>query len=266
MPNMSRLLTRLFGKPPQPPESTSTGGRLVYAVGDVHGRLDVLQPLVMELARDCARTAAPERPILIFLGDYVDRGPASAGVIEFILRLMDESLFEIRALKGNHEEAILTFLEDPAFGDAWMKHGGAQTLASYGVRPPQRNELDGWTEARDALVQALPPAHAEFLLGLELMTTVGDYAFVHAGVRPGAPLHKQADRDLLWIRHEFLESAGPFDKVIVHGHTPSEAPQITPWRLGIDTGAYATGVLTAVRLDDLGARMIQAHARRPAAA
>jgi serine/threonine protein phosphatase 1 len=266
MPNMSRLLTRLFGKSPEPPESTITGGRLVYAIGDIHGRLDVLQPLVMELARDCARTAAPERPLLIFLGDYVDRGPSSAGVIEFILRLLQEGLFEVRALKGNHEEAFLTFLDDPAFGETWMKHGGAQTLASYGVRPPLRNETDGWAAARDALVQALPPAHADFLVGLELITTVGDYAFVHAGVRPGAPLHKQAEHDLLWIRNEFLESAGPFDKVIVHGHTPSEAPQITPWRLGIDTGAYATGILTAVRLDDLGARMIQARARRSAAA
>jgi serine/threonine protein phosphatase 1 len=266
MPNMSRLLTRLFGKSPEPPESTNTGGRLVYAIGDVHGRLDVLQPLVMELARDCARTAASERPFLVFLGDYVDRGPSSAGVIEFILRLVQEGLFEVRALKGNHEEAFLTFLEDPAFGDAWMKHGGAQTLASYGVRPPARNEIEGWIEARDALAKALPSQHADFLLKLELMTTIGDYAFVHAGVRPGAPLHKQAEHDLLWIRNEFLDSAGPFEKVIVHGHTPSETPQVTPWRLGIDTGAYATGVLTAVRLDDLGARMIQARARRPAAA
>jgi serine/threonine protein phosphatase 1 len=98
------------------------------------------------------------------------------------------------------------------------------------------------------------------------MTTVGDYAFVHAGVRPGAPLHRQTAHDLLWIRYEFLDSAGPFEKVIVHGHTPTETPQVTPWRLGIDTGAYATGILTAVRLDDAGARMIQARARRPAAA
>jgi serine/threonine protein phosphatase 1 len=243
-----------------------TDGRLVYAVGDVHGRLDVLQPLVLELARDYARTAPAERPILIFLGDYVDRGPSSAGVIDLILRLADEDLFEVRTLKGNHEEAFLTFLDDPAFGETWMGHGGAQTLSSYGILTPSRNEPEAWIAARDALVEALPPRHAEFLLKLQLMTTVGDYAFVHAGVRPGAPLARQTAHDLMWIRYEFLDSAGPFEKVIVHGHTPSEAPQVTPWRLGIDTGAYATGILTAVRLDDAGARMIQARARRPAAA
>lgn len=263
---MSRLITRLFGKTPDPPESTTTDGRLVYAIGDIHGRLDVLQPLVLELARDYARTAPAERPILVFLGDYVDRGPSSAGVIDLILRLADEELFEVRALKGNHEEAFLTFLDDPAFGETWMGHGGAQTLSSYGILTPSRNEPEAWIAARDALVEAMPPRHAEFLVKLDLMTTVGDYAFVHAGVRPGAPLDRQTAHDLMWIRYEFLDSAGPFEKVIVHGHTPSEAPQVTPWRLGIDTGAYATGILTAVRLDDLGARMIQARARRPAAA
>jgi serine/threonine protein phosphatase 1 len=263
---MSQLITRLFGKAPPAPESATTLGRLVYAIGDVHGRLDVLEPLVRELARDAARSAPRERPILVFLGDYVDRGPSSAGVIDFLIHLADEGLFEVRALKGNHEQALLTFLDDPGFGDAWITHGGAQTLVSYGVAPPARSDPQAWSEARDALVRALPPRHAEFLLGLDLMTVVGDYAFVHAGIRPGAPLDRQTERDLLWIRYEFLDSAGPFDKVIVHGHTPSELPQVTPWRMGIDTGAYATGVLTAVRLDDAGARIIQAKARRPAAA
>jgi len=263
---MSQFISRLFGKAPEPPEATTTDGRLVYAIGDVHGRLDVLEPLVAELIRDSARSALKERPLLILLGDYVDRGPSSAGVIEFLLNLADEGHFEVRALKGNHEEALLGFLDDPSFGQTWMTHGGGETLISYGVQLPTRNEVQAWSDARDALAQALPPRHAQFLQGLQLMTVVGDYAFVHAGVRPGAPLDRQTERDLLWIRYEFLDSDGPFEKVIVHGHTPNPLPQVTPWRLGIDTGAYATGVLTAVRLDDAGARMIQAKSRRAIAA
>jgi serine/threonine protein phosphatase 1 len=264
---MSPLFSRLFGKPRPAKAPPSTDGRLAYAVGDVHGRLDVLQPLAAEIAADMAATAAAERPVLVFLGDYVDRGPASAGVIDLILELSAEPDFEVRALKGNHEEAMLTFLDDPAFGATWMGHGGAATLASYGVQPPaSRTDPDVWADTRDAFAKALPATHLHFLLGLELTTVVGDYAFVHAGVRPGVPLDRQSERDLLWIRYEFLEAPGPFGKVIVHGHTPMEEPQVTPYRLGIDTGAYATGVLTAVRLQGDHQRIIQARARKPAAA
>jgi serine/threonine protein phosphatase 1 len=236
-------------------------------VGDVHGRLDVLEPLVAEITADMLQSRPETRPLLIFLGDYVDRGPASAGVIDLILKLSADGVFEVRAMKGNHEEAMLTFLEDPTFGATWMSHGGGPTLASYGVQPPTtRTAPDAWIKAREALVDALPLEHFNFLQGLELMVTVGDYAFVHAGVRPGTPLDRQAERDLLWIRQEFMEATGPFEKIIVHGHTPAEEPQLTPHRLGVDTGAYATGVLTAVRLDGGSQRIIQARARRPAAA
>lgn len=233
-------------------------------MGDVHGRLDVLGPLLEDIVRDAAESAGEAPPLLVFLGDYVDRGPDSKGVVDLVLQMQALARFEVRALKGNHEEAFLTFLDDPAFGAAWLEHGGATTLASYGVQPPaQRTDLEGWTRARDTLAAVLPPEHRRFYEGLELMVTEGDYAFVHAGVRPGVPLSQQAERDLLWIRQEFLEERGAFEKVIVHGHTPLEEPQLTPTRLGVDTGAYATGVLTAVRLMGEDQRILQARAKRP---
>jgi serine/threonine protein phosphatase 1 len=258
------LFERLFGRHRAQPKAPSTGGRLVYAVGDVHGRLDVLGPLLHDILRDAEGSGASVPPLLVFLGDYVDRGPDSKGVVDLILEMQAFDKFEVRALKGNHEEAFLNFLAEPSFGATWLDHGGGPTLASYGVQPPaQRTDADAWARARDVLAERLPPDHKRFYEGLELMVTEGDYAFVHAGVRPGVPLAQQAERDLLWIRQEFLEERGRFEKVIVHGHTPLEEPQLTPTRLGVDTGAYATGVLTAVRLQGEDQRILQSKAKRP---
>lgn len=233
-------------------------------MGDVHGRLDVLEPLIRDIAADARASRPAEQPLLVFLGDYVDRGPDSKRVVDLILDLHEGDAFEVRALKGNHEEALLAFFDDPNFGAAWMEHGGGATLASYGVPPPAtRTDAEAWGRAVDAFAKALPPAHRDFYARLELMLTVGDYAFVHAGVRPGVALDRQEERDLLWIRREFLEEPGPFGKVIVHGHTPMEEPQLTRHRLGVDTGAYATGVLTAIRLHHEDQRLMQARATRP---
>ena len=259
------MFARLLGrKPPQTPPSTA--GRLVYAVGDIHGRLDAFDPLLHLIAEDALASRPSGQPMLILLGDYVDRGPASAQVVDRILRLQTEPAFEVRALKGNHEEALLQFRDEPGFGQTWVEHGGSATLASYGVQPPAtRTDPEAWETARLAFGKALPAAHTAFYENLELMITVGDYAFVHAGVRPGVPLERQVARDLLWIRAEFLQSTARFEKIIVHGHTPMEEPQITGRRIGVDTGAYATGVLTAVRLDDAGHRILQGRAVRSAA-
>ena len=259
------MFSRLFGKKDRasPP---STEGRRVYAVGDIHGRHDLLEALVREIARDVAATPPSAQPLLIFLGDYVDRGPGSAQAVDTILRLQGERGFEIRTLKGNHEEALLRFLDEPSFGSTWAEHGGSATLASYGVQPPAtRTDPVAWAAAAESFAAVLPAAHLTFYRSLELMTEVGDYAFVHAGVRPGVALAHQEERDLLWIRGEFLQATGSFGKVIVHGHTPMEEPQVTRHRLGLDTGAYATGVLTAVRLDGETQRFIQARTGRVAA-
>lgn len=262
------MFDKLFNRRKTPTAApASTGGRLVYAVGDIHGRLDLLEQIIQIIVGDVRALDPRRQPLLVFLGDYVDRGPESAGVVDRILRLKAKPAFEVRTLKGNHEEALLQFLGDPNFGQTWADHGGLATLASYGVQPPlSRLEPEAWERARQGLDEALPAEHRAFFEGLELTVEVGDYLFVHAGVRPGVALADQAERDLLWIRSEFLQAQGPFGKVVVHGHTPMEEPQILPHRMGIDTGAYATGVLTAVRLNGSDAAVLQARVGRAAAA
>jgi serine/threonine protein phosphatase 1 len=245
----------------RPPRVASSGDRPVYAVGDIHGCVDLLTALLARIESDAARLQPRKSPALVFLGDYVDRGPDSRGVIDVVLSAQAEGRFEVRALKGNHEEALLGFLADADFGPVWADFGGQQTLQSYGVPPPSlRSDIAAWERAREALGQALPPEHLTFLSGLELTCVYGDYVFVHAGVRPGVRLADQAERDLLWIRDEFLYARGPFEGVVVHGHTPEAEPFVGDNRIGIDTGAYATGVLTAIRL--LGAERVLLQARR----
>lgn len=233
---------------------------MIYAVGDIHGRADLLIPLLRGVAQDMAETQ-PRRPLLVFLGDYVDRGGASRSVIDQILTLTKSPGCEVVALKGNHEEALLKFLAEPDFGPTWARHGGVSTLVSYGVRPPEDEaDLESWTRVRDAFVKALPAAHRRFFESLSLSLVVGDYAFVHAGIRPGVPLADQVEADLLWIRRGFLDAKGPFEKVIVHGHTPRETPEFNGFQMGLDTGAYKTGVLTAARLEGSDYVYLQAKA------
>jgi len=240
-------------------------GELVYAIGDIHGRYDLLKALLAKIAADVAKRAAGRRPILIFLGDYVDRGPDSAKVVEALLWLQRRGDLDVRLLKGNHEAAMLDFLEDPAAAAAWLQFGGVETLASYGVLSPEAEDgAAGLDRARDELLERMPASHLKLLQGLELMLQVGDCAFVHAGVRPRTALAAHDAQDLLWIRKPFLEAPGPFEKVIVHGHTwISDRPQVFDHRIGVDTGAFATGALTAVRLEDNELGVLQARAPEP---
>lgn len=252
------MLARFFRRAPKQKPTASTAGRLIYAIGDIHGRAELLDQILTVIAEDAAPRNA-EHPLIIFVGDYIDRGPDSAGVVDSVLKLKAGGSFDVRALKGNHEQAILHFIDDWSFGPVWAKHGGAATLRSYGVTPPQDlTDAEAWQPAQAALEAAIPTSHRLFYCGLELMVTVGDYVFVHAGVRPGVPLQRQTETDLLWIRSEFLKAEGPFEKIIVHGHTPKRQPQISDHRLGIDTGAYYSGVLTAVRLADGDVKILQA--------
>ena len=223
-------------------------GVLIYAVGDVHGRLDLLNALIARIEDDAALRPDARR-ILVFLGDYVDRGDDSRGVVERLARGIPG--FETIFLKGNHEQVLLDFLSDPAPWEEWRRFGGLETLVSYGV---DRALLFGpciSPEAiRDAFVNALPQHHREFFRALRPSFSCGDYYFVHAGIRPGVPFEEQVEADQLWIRDEFLTAGNVFDgRVIVHGHTPREAPERRDFRIGIDTGAYLTGRLTAVRLE-----------------
>ena len=237
--------------------SSSVAGQLVYAVGDVHGCYQLFKELLGRIARDCAARAAGRRPILVLLGDYIDRGPDSAKMLEALVWLRRRPDLEVHLLRGNHEQALLEFADAPERGGPWLQYGGAETLAAYGVSAPSADaDPAALVAARDELLARMPAAHLRLLQGLELIVEVGDYAFVHAGVRPGTPLARQSEQDLLWIRQEFLESPGPFEKTIVHGHTwLDHRPQLTPGRIGLDTGAFATGVLTAIRLED-GAREV----------
>lgn len=225
-------------------------GDVVYAIGDIHGRSDLLAKLLSLIERDAAQLPPSARKTLVFLGDYVDRGPDSRGVIEMLCHGLPAG-FEAVFLKGNHEAFLLDFLTDPTLLGSWCRNGGEQTLASYGVdcaRLARENAPpDVWQEA---FASALPPAHLAFLRALRLTYELGGYAFVHAGVRPGIPLDAQDPADLLWIRHEFLDSQEPFGKIVVHGHTPKPDPVVRDNRIGIDTGAVFSDRLTALRLED----------------
>ena len=232
-------------------DDASTDGRLIYAIGDVHGRLDLLRLLVGRIADDLVAAAPDVRaPVLVFLGDYVDRGEQSRGVIDMVIALSERSGFDVRCLKGNHEETLLNFLDDPSTGPAWGLFGGRATLKSYGVNPPLGVNLVEWEAARDALAAAMPASHLDFYRSLPTRIAIGDYLFVHAGVRHGVDLEAQSERDLLWIRDAFLQETRPFEKFVVHGHSPTNQPYFGPHRICVDTGAYATGVLTAARLID----------------
>ncbi len=240
---------RLFGSkaPPAIP-----AGRRAYIVGDIHGCLAPLDRLLDAIARDAA--GGPAKPFLAFVGDYVDRGPDYKGVIDRLLALPDE--FETHFLKGNHEQSVLDFLRDPQTYRLWKGFGAQETLLSYGVRPPKFDDLQAIGEAQARFQQVFPEAHRRFLETLELSWSVGDYLVVHAGVRPGIALDNQSAEDLMWIRDDFLFSSNNFGKVIVHGHTPVENPVRRPNRIGIDTGAYATGRLTALVLEGAECRFL----------
>lgn len=237
------------------PSPTVPDGRRVYAVGDIHGRADLLCRLLSLIEAD-NEEQDDAHVTLIFLGDYIDRGPDSPDVLD-ILRGRHAFADRVVALRGNHEDALLNFIEDPVRGRIWLDWGGMATLMSYGVRPrASLSPEDRLRSMGEQLDRNLPDAHRAFLQGLPLQETVGDYLFVHAGVNPRLPLGRQEAFDLTTIRSPFLDWGEPLEKMVVHGHSISEAPEFHSWRIGIDTGAYATGRLTALALEGLDQRII----------
>lgn len=252
---MLDALRTLLGRKRPAAATTPTRARLaaaewpaaVYAIGDIHGCLDELLLLERMIAEDAADAGDGER-WLVTLGDYIDRGPHSAQVIGHLMG-PPPSGFRRIALAGNHEQLLLDFLADPVANAQWLDFGGIETAQSYGMRDQRRGT--GAQAARaiaSDLASLIPESHLEFLGALPISLSLPGAYFVHAGIRPGVPLDLQVDEDLMWIRAPFLERGGDDGTIIVHGHTPANEPEIRPWRIGIDTAAFASGRLTAVRL------------------
>ena len=221
-------------------------GVRVYAIGDIHGRADLLSQMFSTIDSDLARRM-PADSIQVFLGDYIDRGPESSKTLDLLIQRSQDH--KTVFLKGNHEAYMLEVLRDSSKVQDWRQFGGLQTMVSYGLQPSLNPDADEQADLIRHLTAAMPEVHLKFLQALRPKFICGDFCFVHAGVRPGIPLDEQQESDLLWIRDEFLSSDENFGKYIVHGHTPVRAPDIRPNRINIDTGAYATGNLTLLTIE-----------------
>ena len=243
------MLRRLLGLGPATRPGTVPAGLAVYAIGDVHDRLDLLDDLFALIREDADRHPGDAARTLIFLGDYVDRGPESRGVVDAVMADPLAGFATVR-LMGNHEEAMLAFLDGDSDGLDWLSFGGLETLLSYGV--PLRSLPSSGEAVRalqTALIEAVPERHVSFFRNCLLHYAVGDYLFVHAGVRPGIALEKQTQTDLLWIRNDFLRVRAALPgRVVVHGHTICDLPQNRDHRINIDTGAFFSGRLTCLVL------------------
>lgn len=232
-------------------------GLRIYAVGDIHGRLDLLDRLLDDIAAD-ADDALGTMHYLVFLGDYVDRGPDAAGVIGRLAEGPPPGFGAVH-LKGNHEAAMIRFLTDLRAGPSWLRFGGDATLHSYGLPAPDPADplfAAHLQRVQERLCDVLPPRHRAFLAGLRTSLSIGGYLFVHAGIRPGVPVDAQQEDDLLWIREDFLDSAADHGPVVVHGHTITTSPDVRSNRIGIDTGAYATNRLTCLVLEGTERRFL----------
>lgn len=227
---------------------TVPAGERFYVIGDVHGRADLLQQLHAMIADDAA-SRGWARNRLIYLGDYIDRGPDSRGVIALAMR-DDPPGFGKLHLRGNHEAMLLDFLDNPHSGSAWLNIGGDAVLREYGIMVPSEFSQSGQlAHAAKLLAEAMLPDELAFLKNLKPCYQAGGYFFAHAGVRPGVTLDMQQEQDLVWIRRPFLNHNNDFGAIVVHGHTICNAVEIKPNRIGIDTGAHATGKLTCLILE-----------------
>lgn len=228
----------------------------VFAFGDVHGRSDLLGELHQMISEDLAMRP-PGRSIVIGLGDYIDRGPDSTGVLDLLINL--RRYHDTMLLKGNHEALLMSFLDDPSrAGPSWFRNGGWETLVSYDVEcSPNTTSEAELIEIRDAFLERIPQAHLAILNSMARSATVGDYFFVHAGARPGVPLANLKERDALWIRDGFSDRDEPFERIVVHGHTPVTDVFVGHHRINLDTGAYATGKLSCIVLQGDNRRFLE---------
>lgn len=251
---MAALLAKLRRGAREPARPTYPAGKRMYCIGDIHGRADLLAELQQTILADAADFDG--RCQLLYLGDYVDRGEQSRQVLD-LLTAGPPTGFEQIHLLGNHEQAMLDFLLDPVAMAGWLTWGGSATLRSYGIHVGLVGSRQELLAARDRLAAKLPQSHHALLESCLPAHAEGSYYFVHAGVRPGVPLEKQAIEDQLWIREEFTHSQANHGAIVVHGHSISEQVEFRPNRIGIDTGAFCTGVLTALVLEGEQQRLLQ---------
>jgi len=262
---LKKLVERILGRPaaddapaveaePVRVQPSLPPGRRLYCIGDIHGRLDLLDEL-HDMIRADAEVHDGSRGI-VYLGDYIDRGAQSRQVLD---RLIEQPLegFDAVHLLGNHEQAMLDFLADPRAAAAWLGFGGQVTLLSYGVGLGRVQMLNRLDQLRDELEAKLPLPHLEFLAGCRTLHVEGSYCFAHAGIRPGVPLESQKAEDLMWIREEFTRSRVDHGHIVVHGHSISDEVEWLPNRIGIDTGAFYSGLLTALVLEGDQQRLLQ---------
>lgn len=244
---MFKLLKRIAKQAPAQNDASVGADRRVYAIGDIHGRADLFDDLLGQIDRD-DRARGPSNSELVLLGDLIDRGPQSAQVVARAMEMANSGM-PIRMLKGNHEEVfIMAARGDIKATRFFCRIGGIETILSYGLSQAEYAAMD-FQELNQWLLNHIPRDHVDFLDGFEDMIEIGDYLFVHAGIRPDVPLDQQKPSDLRWIREEFLSHKADLGKVVVHGHTITEDVDEQGNRIGIDTGAYNSGKLTAIGLE-----------------
>ncbi|HBF28945.1 metallophosphoesterase family protein [Rhizobium sp.] len=218
----------------------------IYAIGDVHGSYIELLNAECRILQDAASFEGNK--LIVMLGDYVDRGPSSRQVVQHLMRPLAPQIERV-ALCGNHDDAFCQFLEDPSAGRRWLDFGAAATLYSYGMDIDQSLQKAGGFSGLSALLaEAVPAAHYQWFKSLPVMLKVGQFLFVHAGVKPGTALDAQTDEDLMWIREPFLSRGPEMPYTVVHGHTPTDTVTFGKNRIGVDTAAYASGHLSVVRI------------------
>lgn len=250
--NLAKLFRKGASAKPRP---SVPDGERYYVIGDIHGRCDLFDELILAIEED-DRNAGDADSTVILLGDLVDRGPESARVIETARQWGKRR--KVRYIAGNHEEMFLESFEDKEMLRHFLKHGGKETVLSYGIKKKRYNELT-MKELQAELHELVPKKHRKFLAAMEDIVVAGDYVFVHAGINPKHSIEEQKPSDLRWIRDRFLKHREPFSHVVVHGHTIFEDIEYTDYRIGIDTGAFRTGNLTALVLEGDQRRIIQAQ-------
>lgn len=253
---MFSRLRQIFGAAEPAPTAAIPAGQRVYAVGDVHGCADLFEGLIAAIEADDANRGAADTTVVL-LGDLIDRGPDSAGVIRLARDWQQRR--RVRILMGNHEEMFLAALRKPSVMRPFLRFGGRETLLSYPIDPAEYTRAD-IDEVMTLAQAAIPAEDLAFVASFEDQVTIGDYHFVHAGVRPGLPLEAQKIGDLRWIREPFLDHTGDFGAVVVHGHTITDKPDFRANRIGVDTGAYSSGRLTALGLEGTTRWLLTAEA------